>query len=154
MTHRRNLDSAIFCLVLGLAVVWNGFRLGIRVNQEMGPGFFPLLAGGLLALLSLILVIKSLRGYESQRPAEKFWVNPLAWKRVFLTLLAIGIYPLIMNRLGFFLTSLLLLFFLFRVIARLNWKVVVPGGLATAMAFRLVFDVWLRANLPIGPLGF
>lgn len=154
MRHRlRNVVSAIFCLLLGLAVAWKGVSLGLKLGSEMGPGFFPCLAGGILALLSLILFLQSMKG-KHPGTREPFWMHPRSWLRVFLTLLPLGIYPFVIDRLGFFLSSLFLLIFLFGVIARLRWTAVWLGGLITTLGFYLVFNLWLKANLPAGPLGF
>lgn len=58
--HRFDRISAIFCLLLGLAVFIKGLHLGLRVDIDMGPGFFPLVAGGILSFLSVVLLIQSL----------------------------------------------------------------------------------------------
>ena len=152
--NRRNRMSAGFCLILGLAVSVKGVSLGLRMNQEMGPGFFPFLAGGILVLLSVILFIQS--SVKDGRPGykESFWIDSNGKKRVLLTLLVTGAYPVVINHLGFLLSTLLLLFFLFRVIAHLKWKLVGVVGTATAVCSYLIFEVWLRANLPRNILGF
>jgi hypothetical protein len=139
---------------LGFAVLIKGIRLGFKVDQEMGPGFFPLVAGGILALLSLVLFVQSLMDYGTQGHKEPFWVTPSGWKRVFLTLFVTAAYPVIINPFGFILSTLFLLFFFFKVIARLKWWAVGVGGIVTTMCAYLIFEIWLKANLPRGLLGF
>lgn len=146
--------SSIFCFFLGLAVLAKGLRLGLRVNIDMGPGFFPLVAGGILSFLSMILFIQSLIKKETSVQRVTFWTNPYGWKLVLLTVLTISAYPFILNQLGFLLSTFLFLFFLFLVIARQKWWVAGFGGVATAAVVYLIFEIWLKANLPRGILNF
>lgn len=146
--------SSIFCFFLGLAVLAKGLRLGLRVNIDMGPGFFPLVAGGILSFLSMILFIQSLIKKETSVQRVTFWNNPYGWKLVLLTILSISTYPFILNHVGFLLSTFLLIFFLFLVIARHKWWAAGIGGIITAAMVYLIFEIWLKANLPKGILGF
>jgi putative tricarboxylic transport membrane protein len=146
--------SAIFCLLLGIAVFAKGLHLGLRVNIDMGPGFFPLVAGGTLSFLSVILLIQSLLKKETSAHRIRFWNNPYGWKLVLLTILAITVYPFILGSVGFFLSTFLLLFFLFLMIARYKWWAAGIGGIVTAVMVYLIFEIWLKANLPQGLFGF
>ena len=150
----RNAISALFCFFLGLAFLVRGVHLGLKAGQNMGPGFFPIVAGGTLAFLSIILLAQTLRHRRSPEPKRSFWVDPRGWKRVFLTFLATAAYPFMLNHLGFFLSTLCLLFFLFGAISRLKWWIVGAGGGIAATSFYLVFEVWLKVNLPRGLLSF
>jgi hypothetical protein len=57
---RDFLAGAVFLTCGGFFAVYalNTLRLGTA--DEMGPGYFPLLAGGLLAFLGLVILIKGL----------------------------------------------------------------------------------------------
>jgi putative tricarboxylic transport membrane protein len=152
--HRFDRISAIFCLFLGLAVFAKGLHLGLRVHIDMGPGFFPLVAGGLLSVLSGILFFQSLVKKETSAQRIPFWNNPYGWKLVLLAILAISIYPFILNPVGFLLSTFLFLFFLFLVIAHYKWWAAGIGGIITAAIVYLVFEIWLKAHLPKGLLSF
>ncbi len=150
--HRDRI-SGFFLFFLGLAVVTKALLLGLKVGKVMGPGFFPFLGGIILTLLSGFLLFQS---YMTRQTGE---MSPSAGtgggrKRVVLTLIALGAYPLVINRLGFVLSTFFLLLFLFRGIARLRWRAVLTGGVIAAIAVFLIFQIWLKANLPSGPLGF
>lgn len=152
--HRFDRISAIFCLFLGLAVFAKGLHLGLRVHIDMGPGFFPLVAGGLLSVLSGILFFQSLVKKETSAQRIPFWNNPYGWKLVLLAILAIGIYPFILNPIGFLVSTFLLLFFLFRVVAHYKWWTAGIGGIIAAAMVYLIFEIWLKAQLPKGLFGF
>ena len=54
----RDIYSSLFLFILGLIIFKEGFRLGLKIKGEMGPGFFPVIAGGFLAIISFFLFIK------------------------------------------------------------------------------------------------
>jgi hypothetical protein len=152
MKHADRISSVFFFL-LGIAVLLKGLRFGLELNQTVGPGFFPFAAGIILCLLSFVLFIQ-----PQMRPRplaeKKFRINWAGWKRVLLTLLALGAYPVFINSLGFLLSTLFLLFFLFRAVARLKWQTVGVAGIIAAGGAYLIFEIWLKASLPRGFLGF
>jgi hypothetical protein len=152
----KNLDRicAIFCFFLGLVVLVVGLHLRLQMNLEVGPGFLPFVVGGILAFLSIILLVQSIMKEGISAPKESFWVNPYGWKLVLLTLFVIVSYPLILNHVGFPLSSFLLIFSLFVVTAHLKWWVAGVWGAFTAVVVYLIFEVWLKANMPRGVLGF
>jgi putative tricarboxylic transport membrane protein len=152
----KNLDkwSALFFLGLGLAVLAHGIRLRLTVEHDVGPGLLPFVVGGILILLSMILLFGSVMGEEATEPTRSFWSNPHGWKFVFLTLFAAALFPVCLNYLGFILSIFLFLFFLFTFIARLKWWVAGIGGVSTALVAYLIFELWLKANLPRGVFGF
>ena len=146
--------SATFFLLLGLAVFVHGFRLRLKVGSDMGPGLLPFIVGGILSLLSCILLFQAFTRKVAPELKKPFWANPLGWKAVLVTLLAAAIYPFALKGLGFLLSTYLFLFFLFTIIGHQTWWKACLGGVSTALIGYLIFEVWLKANMPRGILGF
>jgi hypothetical protein len=69
------LRGALF-LVIGLGAVVLGAGYGIGAATAMGPGYFPVLAGGLLAAMGLADVARGLRASAERFPGLHLW--PLA----------------------------------------------------------------------------
>lgn len=153
MKH-RNIVSAAFLFFLGLSVLIKGTRLGMKANLQVGPGFFPFVMGLILVLLSLTLIVQSVMAKGGGGEKRPFWSKQHGWKLVLLTLSATIAYPIILNHLGFLLSTFFLLLFLFRVIGHLRWRVACLGGAIAASVVYLMFEVWLKANLPGGILSF
>ena len=153
-TKTLNKISAVFFFVLGFAVLYHGTRLGLKVNLDMGPGFFPAIVGGILLCLSLILLLQSILAKDASEPPGKFWVYPGGWKSVFLTLFTAAAYPFSLYYLGFLISTFLLLFFLLFVIAHYRWWLSGIWGIGTSVVAYLIFELWLKANLPKGILIF
>ena len=145
-----NKISAIFFLILGITVLIHGIGLGLRVNLDVGPGFLPAIVGGILSGLSVILLFQSIFAKAFSEPKGAFWAHPNGWKSVFLTIAAAASYPFILYYLGFLLATFLLLFFLLLVIAGFRWWVSGILGIGTSTVAYLVFEIWLKANLPMG----
>jgi putative tricarboxylic transport membrane protein len=67
--------------------------------------------------------------------------------------LSLLLYCVALKPLGFVLTTLVLLVFLFRVIGGLSWKASIAGPIIITVCFYLLFQVWLEVQFPLGPFG-
>ncbi|WP_431275129.1 tripartite tricarboxylate transporter TctB family protein [Variovorax ureilyticus] len=54
---QRELISAGLMLAIGLATMAGGSNYHVGTAARMGPGFYPMLLGGLLCLVSLLMVL-------------------------------------------------------------------------------------------------
>ena len=85
---------------------------------------------------------------------EQFFPHPESWKKVALALTALLAYWLVLEHLGFLITTYLLLLFLLRVIEPQKWLLAVATALiATTFSYAL-FNLWLKVQMPNGILGF
>ncbi|MFA5027112.1 MAG: tripartite tricarboxylate transporter TctB family protein [Candidatus Methylomirabilota bacterium] len=139
MNHDQ-LSGGLF-FVLGCAICLHSlqYRLGTLAAPE--SGLMPFLSGAAIALLAalgfLLGTLRRLRG-EGWRPLFR----GVAWRR-----------GLLQTRLGFTLTTVLFIGFLLRAIFPQRWSVVIVTAVLTAVIAYLVFEVWLQAQLPMGPFG-
>ncbi|OWU85883.1 hypothetical protein ATO6_03055 [Oceanicola sp. 22II-s10i] len=67
------LAGAACLLIAGLTGVWFGTVYGIGSATRMGPGFFPAAAGGILALIAILILILEVRGPEPEH-------TPFPWR--------------------------------------------------------------------------
>jgi hypothetical protein len=139
------LAGGIFVLIGGAFVVGSlGYELGSLLR--MGPGYFPLMVGAILAGLGLAIVLKGLVAGE----VLSFGVVP--WRAVVLISVALVFFGLTVRRLGFVPTSAVtaLLTTLASPRVRLLTAVAVAAGLTVAST--LIFVVGLQLRIPlIGP---
>ncbi len=70
------LRGSLFAAI-GLGAVVMGAGYGIGAATAMGPGYFPVLAGGALAVMGLADVVRGLRTQADRFPGLRLW--PLAW---------------------------------------------------------------------------
>jgi putative tricarboxylic transport membrane protein len=146
--------TILFWLVLGLISMYGSIQLGLGTMQEPGSGFLAFLAAIFISLTSFIIFLQSFirwRGVPLNLSA--FWTG-LNWHRPALIALLILGFILALERLGYILTSFFLLFVLFRWVENFSWKSALLIPVLTLGLTYLLFDVFLRATLPRGILGF
>jgi len=150
-TKRCDLISGLFWLLCSALIIIGSLHLPVGTVGDPGPGFVPLLVGTLLSIISLAILIYSFL----QRPSEgkAFLLDKKQWPKVVTTVLMTLVYTIAFPYLGFFVSTLLLMFFLFKAIGGMNWKASLAGAILTSSCFYLVFKVWLKVQFPGGPLG-
>jgi hypothetical protein len=143
------LAGGIFVLIGGAFVVGSlGYELGTPLR--MGPGYFPLLVGVVVAALGLAIVLKGLIA------GEVISFGRIPWRAVAAITLAVLFFGFTVERLGFVPTSAVtaLLATLASSRVRPLQAVAVAAGLTVAST--LIFVVGLQLRIPLlGPwLGF
>ena len=140
--------SGAFLLLLALGVAWESRRLPIGTHHGPGPGYFPLLLAGLLAVLALVIVA---RGRAAPPLSTLGWVEA---PRALAVAAAAVVAALALERLGYRLTVVLVLAVLLGVVERRRPWVVVLVTVAAAFGSFWLFHNVLRVPLPRGPWGF
>ena len=152
---RLNNDqvSAIIWFACGAFIAWASGGYGLGTLASPGSGFITFLAGLGICFFSFIgLVDATLRARKGIR-----WqpvMRDLDWGKALWVLGALTAYALLLSRLGFILCTALFVGFMLRVVKPQGWPVVVAGGILAALGTYGIFELWLKAQLPRGPLGF
>ncbi|NWF56124.1 MAG: tripartite tricarboxylate transporter TctB family protein [Syntrophaceae bacterium] len=149
--NNDQLSSTVW-FILGLAVCLGSLQYKLGTPASPGTGFMPFLAGLAICFFSGIGLIHS----TLRRRQGEGWVPLLRgvlWKNALIILVSLLAYALLLVPLGFSLTTALFIGFLLRAIAPQRWSVVVACSLLTAAISYLLFEVWLKAQLPKGPFG-
>jgi hypothetical protein len=63
-------------------------------------------------------------------------------------------YSLFLDTLGFLVSTFILLLMLFRFVEPQKWVVAMGGSALASIASYVVFELWLKTQLPRGILGF
>jgi hypothetical protein len=143
----RDLVSGLFWLaVAGFAIV-QGVALQLGTLSRPGPGFFPFWGGVVLGGLALVLLATSL----GRRATIE--LSGLRSRRLLVVVVALLGYVVLLEPLGFGTVTFLFLLLLFR-LERRGWMVSAVAALGGAAASYALFQLWLKTQLPVGPLGF
>jgi putative tricarboxylic transport membrane protein len=145
--------SSVVWFVIGLIIVILSIRMDIGSFLSPAAGFMPLLAGSAMCVFSLI---GFLHGTFARKHGVEWKpiVKNLQWERALIVIAALCAYAYLLDKIGFLICTLIFIGVLFRAVKPLKWSVVILGSvLTTAIAF-LIFDVWLKSQLPKGPWGF
>ena len=156
---RLLLADGLIWVFLGTGVCVGSIQLKMGDFHTPGAGFLPFFAGALLALFGLILMIPALL---SQAAAKKVTGDQMSspqhhWRRFVVPSLAVTIllgYILLLEPLGFLLTTFVCLLLLFKLSERRRWLTPLVLSSSTAVLTYLLFSVWLQCQLPKGLLKF
>lgn len=129
---------------LAFAIGATGYKIGTTL--QMGPGYFPLILGGLLAVLGGTIAVRGLAG------GEEGSIGQVPWRATVLVTIAVLFFAITARGLGL-LPATVVAALLASLASRrtgLLGVVLITAGL-TALSI-LVFVVGLRLRLPlIGP---
>jgi Tripartite tricarboxylate transporter TctB family len=163
-----------FWIVCGLSICIGSNRLSLGSLNDPGPGMFPFIAGAVLCVLSMVEWWNTTRAYRrvahtlaqtvaggaagaravAVEAVEPLFANRVGAFKAAAIIVALLVYALTMEHLGFILSTTLFIAFLLWLVERQRWYVIVFGAVLSSMATYLVFKVWLETALPIGLLGF
>ncbi len=145
--------SGIFWFIFSGLICIESYRLGLGSLHQPGPGFLFFWTAAAMAVLSVAVVVRAWTG----RKAQELEIPALAKKNAFkiiLVLLALFLYAFFMETLGFIPVTLLLFIFLQGMIEKKRWGFAVVVSIAVTGVSYLVFEIWLKSQLPKGLLGF
>jgi len=142
--------SALFWIVVGILACYGATRLGLGSVTEPGAGFIFFWSGLILVILSLVVLADSVRSSEDTvREMEE-----LNWAKIALVLLSLLLYAFSLERLGFVLTTFVLVSSLLSCIEGTNWVRSLGVASAAALASFAIFELWLKIRLPKGIFRF
>ncbi|MGZ3514203.1 MAG: tripartite tricarboxylate transporter TctB family protein [Thermodesulfobacteriota bacterium] len=149
----RNTDqsSSLFWLVLAIGIVLLSLTYGVGNFHEPGPGFITFFAGAILIVLSLALFFSNFGGRAEQSSLRSLWTGLETGKILYVLLLLVA-YTFLLKPVGFLISTFLLLVLMFRVKGSYRLKTVFLMALLVTAGSYLVFEIWLKAQLPKGIL--
>lgn len=144
--------SGLLTLTLGIAIAAYATTFPPMPGQPIGPSFFPIVIGSGMALFGAGLMYAG-RGQRAPWLEPGEWVrHPRLVLRFFLVVADVVVYALVVDRLGFFITSAAFLTVLLQAFGvRRRW--IVPIAATVTIGVHYVFYTLLRVPLPWGLLG-
>ena len=152
MAKSDRVTSLIF-LILSLGICIESIRLSPGRLAHPGAGFFPLLAGGIIGVFSIVLFLRSFGGSIKEKSEKRFWEEGADSKGVLLTVSALIIYSLVFEILGFLLSSIIFFIILIQGITHKGWIRAIFIGMLSSVGGYLIFQIWLKTQLPRGIFG-
>ena len=149
--RRANIAVALALTSLSLFLLFEAGRFNFGTLRVPQTGFFPKALATLLLLLSLVLLVQTQRQKEVAQGGVK--IEKEGWIRIASTLVTMIGFALVLEPLGFFLSTFLLMVLLLRAIEAPRWSKVLTVALVTALASYGLFAWLLGVPLPAGVLG-
>jgi len=143
--------SSLFWFLLGWVLTYLSHRLGLGTLTHPGPGFFPFWCGLFLSGLSLVVFLRGRLDHRKSRSKSlrTLWAG-MRWVKGIYVLLALLIYTFAFVHIGFVLSTILLLVFLFKAIEPERWTIAIGGAILASLVCFVVFSLWLDVQLPRG----
>jgi len=152
---QKDFFSGLMFMIVGIAFAWGATNYKIGDGARMGPGYFPLMLGVLLAVLGAIITFKSM--VVETIDGEK--IGSWAWKPLFFIICANLMFGLMLGGLpsikfpAFGLIAAIYALTLIAALAGEEFKIKEVLVLATVLAVMsyLAFIVLLKLQFPVWP---
>jgi hypothetical protein len=155
LKNQKDFFSGVLFMAIGVCFAWSASRYSIGNATKMGPGYFPLLLGGLLTVLGGVLVFKALV-LETEDGGR---IGAWAWRPVGFVLLANVVFGVMIGGLssvgippmGMVLAIFALTLLSAKAGREFRWQEVLVLALVLALGSYLTFVVWLKLQITIWP---
>ncbi len=148
----RDIISSLFWMTMGIGVCYGGYDLELGTLHDPGSGFMFFWVGIIMIGLSLSILIRATRERTIKGELKTLWTE-IRWKKIVSVLVALLLYAYAFIPLGFILSTVLLLTFLFKVVEPQRWSWAILGAVMSTLTAYGVFQLWLGSQLPRGLLG-
>ena len=148
--RKYDILSGLFLLVVSLAILGGSLQLQVGTLTAPGAGFFPLVTGLVLGIFSVLIIAQA---RETGKVPVRFWAPAANRKGIYLSFLFILVYALLLERLGFIVSTTLFFILFSRYVSGHRWTTAVFFALVTSLATYFVFNLLLHAPLPEGIMG-
>jgi len=151
--NRDEVIGGIVIFLFGAVTIFLSLRMDIGTFRTAGSGMFPLCLGILLMILSILFLLKV---YAKERKlTEKKPVVEItgATKQMIFFLATMALATLFFNKLGYPLTSFLLMLGLLRILGMKRWALNILISFVTAVGSYFLFVQWLNIPMPKGWIG-
>lgn len=144
--------EGIVWIGIGFIICILALQFDLGSFHQPGPGFVALLTGLFIAVMGLAMILA--RVMSKRRPDKASGTDHTfqieAWPRLVYTMALLLAYVILIDPVGFILTTFLLMFGLFFDHQKRNYIWSLFFSIVTALVSYLVFEVWLRCQLPRG----
>jgi putative tricarboxylic transport membrane protein len=145
--------SGLFWLIFSAFGSYESYKLGLGTLHQPGPGFLFFWTSIATAILSITVVMLSLRKRSPEETQQLTFGKKNVTKIVFV-LISLFLYAFLMEKLGFLIVTLLFFIFLLGAIEKKRWAFAVLVSLIVTAVSYLVFEKALQSQLPKGFLDF
>jgi putative tricarboxylic transport membrane protein len=132
--------------MIGIITAWSSVQLSMGRAKHPGPGFLPFGLALCLIILSFALIFRGGKGDSSSFPfwPQRTWLRPLLGVSIFI------FYALLIERLGFLITTFFFLIIWMRLIERIPWRTLISISVGTTAGLYFIFVFFLEVPLPTG----
>lgn len=140
------------CVAIGGLMLLESIKFSYFVEGVPGPGFLPLWISVGIIGTGLVLAVKGIRPRLAALEGVT-WPEAAGWRRVGLMFGALAVSLLLLEILGFMVTTTLFMAVVVFGLGIRSWRMLASVPLLSAVGLYAIFAVWLRVPLPKGILA-
>lgn len=72
----KDFYTGLLFVLFGFGFAWGATRYTLGTAAKMGPGYFPLLLGGLLTLIGIVIFVRSFVSGAADSHVTRFFIKP------------------------------------------------------------------------------
>lgn len=149
----REQLGGFFWLAISVFVCSESIKSEIGTLHAPGPGFLPFWSAVLLGIFAIVTIVYGFVKKQSAGRIRDLWTG-LQWGKVIVILFVLFLYPLVLVRLGYLISTFGLMIVATVVMDRSRiWRHGISAVIIVVASY-LLFDVFLDVKLPKGMFGF
>jgi hypothetical protein len=146
LRNQQDFWAGVMFTLIGGAFAVFSLSYEVGTGARMGPGYFPLLLGILLALLGLII------GWRSfARSGSASTLAPTGWREILLILGAVALFGATLSTLGMVISIVLLILVSSFASHEFTWRGTILSILVLLVMSYFVFVKGLELQFPVWP---
>ena len=146
------MKEGIIWIIIGGAICFLSWRIRLGSFREPGAGFVAFASGVCLVVIGLIMTLSktfSKVSSDSDQSVDRPFLKLPKFPLVYTVVVLVG-YGLVLDLLGYLMTTFLVMFALFYDRGTNRFLPSALGSLLTVVSTYLIFETWLRCQLPRG----
>ena len=151
--NRNESAGGIVLFLLGAVTTLLSLSMPIGTFRKSGTGMFPLILGILLMFLSGLFLLRLFLKTRAIPEKSSAGNIPGSSKQLVLFFGTMVLVTLFFNRLGYPLSSFLVMVALLKILGMKRWSSNILISLPTAVVCYFLFVQWLKIPLPKGWIG-
>jgi len=151
--NRDEIIGGIVIFLFGAVTTLLSLGMPIGTFRKSGTGLFPLCLGILLIVLSGLFLLQLFLKDHAAGKRELIVRTPGSLKQLILFFGTMVLVTLFFNRLGYPLSSFLLMLALLKTLGMKRWSLNILLSLGTAAVCYFLFVQWLNIPMPKGLVG-
>jgi len=146
---KRDKKALFIWLGISLFFIEESLRLGLGRFNAPGPGFLPFWVALIVGILTVIELARRSPKKESNGDTKALIQQDGLGKILYL-LIFLFAYPILLDKIGFFLCTLLFTGACLRIIGGIRWVIVIVLSILITVFAYLLFVTWLQIIFPEG----
>jgi len=146
IANRQDFCAGVFFMLAGIGSMAVSALYRIGTAGRMGPGYFPMMLGGILTALGLIIAVQGVARVKEDVP-----LPPLSFRPLFVVLGSVAMFGLLLNLLGFVLCTVLLVATSSLAYHEPRWREIALSAVALTAFSVAVFGYGLKLQFPLWP---